>query len=53
MEKGDKVINVVSGKFGQRLQQLTEVFGGESIEIAVPWGQAADPEEKMCIRDRT
>ena len=45
VEKGDKVINVVSGKFGERLQQLTEVFGGESIEVTVPWGQAADPAE--------
>ena len=45
VEKNDKVINVVGGKFGERLQQLTEVFGGESIEITVPWGQAADPEE--------
>ena len=51
VEKGDKVINVVSGKFGQRLQQLTEVFGGESIEIAVPWGQAADPEEIKRVLD--
>ncbi|MBR3214288.1 MAG: alanine--glyoxylate aminotransferase family protein [Methanosphaera sp.] len=45
VQKGDKVINVVSGKFGERLQQLTEVFGGESIEVTVPWGQAVDPEE--------
>ena len=45
VEKGDKVINVVGGKFGERLQQLTEVFGGESIEVTVPWGQAADPAE--------
>ena len=45
VEKKDKVINVVGGKFGERLQQLTEVFGGESIEITVPWGQAADSEE--------
>ncbi len=45
VEKGDKVINIVGGKFGQRLQQLTEVFGGESIEITVPWGHAVDPAE--------
>lgn len=45
VEKGDKVINVVGGKFGERLQQLTEVFGGESIEVTVPWGQAAEPAE--------
>lgn len=51
VQKGDKVINVVSGKFGQRLQQLTEVFGGESIEISVPWGQAADPEEIKRVLD--
>ncbi len=44
IQKGDKVINVVGGKFGQRFQQITEKFGGESIEITVPWGQAVDPE---------
>ncbi len=52
VEKGDKVINVVGGKFGERLQQLTEVFGGESIEVTVPWGQAADPAEiKKAIEE--
>ncbi len=45
VQKGDKIINVVGGKFGERLKQLTEVFGGESIEIAVEWGQAVDPNE--------
>ena len=51
VEKGDKVINVVGGKFGQRLQQLTEVFGGESIEITVPWGQAVDPCEVQRVME--
>ncbi|MCD7781515.1 MAG: alanine--glyoxylate aminotransferase family protein [Methanosphaera sp.] len=45
VQKGDKIINVVGGKFGQRLKELTEIFGGESIEITVPWGQAVDPAE--------
>jgi aspartate aminotransferase-like enzyme len=51
VEKGDKILNVVGGKFGERFQQITEAFGGESIEVTVPWGQAADPEEIKRVLD--
>ncbi|MGB9838013.1 pyridoxal-phosphate-dependent aminotransferase family protein [Methanothermobacter sp.] len=45
IEPGDKVLNVVGGKFGQRFAQIVEAFGGESIRIDVEWGSAVNPDE--------
>src|SRR5690606_19154036 len=45
IEPGDKVLNVVGGKFGQRFSQIVEAFGGESIRIDVEWGKAVNPDE--------
>jgi aspartate aminotransferase-like enzyme len=40
----DKIIVVVSGKFGERWSQMAKVFGLDVIEVQVPWGQSIDPE---------
>jgi len=40
---GDKVLNLVSGVFGKWFQDFIERFGGETIEIAVPYNDAIDP----------
>ncbi|MCG2827768.1 alanine--glyoxylate aminotransferase family protein [Methanothermobacter sp. K4] len=45
IEPGDRVLNVVGGKFGQRFAQIVEAFGGESIRIDVEWGSAVNPDE--------
>src|SRR3954447_5120208 len=42
---GDKVLNLVSGVFGKWFQDFIEKFGGETIEVAVPYNEAIDPEE--------
>lgn len=42
---GDKVLNLVSGVFGKWFQDFIERFGGETIEIAVPYNDAIDPED--------
>jgi pyridoxamine--pyruvate transaminase len=42
---GDKVLNLVSGVFGKWFQDFIERFGGETIEIAVPYNEAIDPNE--------
>lgn len=42
---GDKVLNLVSGVFGKWFQDFIEKFGGETIEIAVPYNEAIDPED--------
>src|SRR5215207_3132791 len=39
---GDKVLNLVSGVFGKWFQDFIERFGGETIEIAVPYNEAID-----------
>ena len=42
---GDKVLNLVSGVFGKWFQDFIEAYGGETIEIAVPYNDAIDPED--------
>src|SRR6476469_5322607 len=42
---GDKVLNLVSGVFGKWFELFIEKFGGETIEIAVPYNDAVDPED--------
>ena len=42
---GDKVLNLVSGVFGKWFQDFIETYGGETIELAVPYDEAIDPEE--------
>ncbi|MDO5851251.1 MAG: alanine--glyoxylate aminotransferase family protein [Methanobacteriaceae archaeon] len=49
LEKDDKVLNIVGGKFGERLMQLTETFNGQSIELTVPWGHAVNPDDVKKI----
>ncbi len=38
--KGDTVIAVNGGKFGERWVKMPAEFGMNSVEITVPWGQA-------------
>lgn len=40
--KGDTVICVGGGKFGERWGQMARVFGLEPVVVDVPWGEAAD-----------
>lgn len=42
---GDKVLNLVSGVFGKWFEMFIEKFGGETIELAVPYNDAIDPEQ--------
>jgi pyridoxamine---pyruvate transaminase len=42
---GDKVLNLVSGVFGKWFQLFIDKYGGEAIEIAVPYNDAIDPED--------
>jgi len=43
--KGDRVIVVRAGKFGERWAEISEAYGLEVDNIDVPWGQAVDPAE--------
>lgn len=39
---GDKVLAIVSGKFGERWAEMAKVFGAEVTTIDVPWGDAVE-----------
>lgn len=45
LSPGEKVLVVSIGAFGDRFAEAASVFGAEVIRYAVPWGQAADPED--------
>lgn len=40
LSPGDKVIAIVSGKFGERWAEMAQVYGAQVITIDVPWGEA-------------
>jgi pyridoxamine--pyruvate transaminase len=42
---GTKVLNLVSGVFGDGYAGWIEAYGGEVVEIRVPYNDAIDPEE--------
>ena len=42
---GDKVLNLVSGIFGKWFEDFIAKNGGETIEVAVPYNDAIDPED--------
>ena len=42
---GDKVLNLVSGVFGKGFEGWIRKYGGEPIELAVPYNAAIDPED--------
>jgi len=50
--KGDKVVFINGGKFGERWGQLAKVFGLEPIEIKVEWGEAVDPAAVKELLDK-
>ena len=49
VDKGDKVLNIVGGKFGQRFMQIAEVHGGVPIELEVEWGYGVEPKDVKYI----
>ncbi len=46
---GEKVLFVSGGKFGERWGEMASAFGMEAVEIAVEWGQPADPEAIRAV----
>ncbi len=41
--KGEKVLVVRAGKFGERWGELSEAFGLDPVYLDFPWGEPADP----------
>jgi pyridoxamine--pyruvate transaminase len=46
---GDKVLNLVSGVFGKWYEDYISKYGGETLELAVPYNDAIDPEDVRKI----
>ena len=44
LSPGDKVLNLVSGVFGKWFELFIEKYGGETIELAVPYNEAINPD---------
>lgn len=42
--RGEKVLAVVGGKFGERWRDISRAFGLEVVCIDVEWGKAVDPD---------
>ena len=40
---GDKILNVVGGKFGERFMKISQAHGIDAQELPVEWGTAVDP----------
>ena len=46
---GDKVLNLVSGVFGKWFELFIKKYGGETIELAVSYDDAVDPDDVRKI----
>ncbi|MGE3974966.1 MAG: alanine--glyoxylate aminotransferase family protein [Bdellovibrionales bacterium] len=44
LSPGDKVLALVSGKFGERWADIARAYGMQVSEIKIPWGEAASLE---------
>ncbi len=44
LNPGEKILNVVGGKFGERFMKIAEAHGISCDELAVEWGTAVTPE---------
>ncbi|MEM1589581.1 MAG: alanine--glyoxylate aminotransferase family protein [Candidatus Bathyarchaeia archaeon] len=44
IEPGDKVLNTVSGFFGQYFVEISKVYGAKPHVLEVPWGKSINPE---------
>jgi aspartate aminotransferase-like enzyme len=42
---GSKALCLIAGRFGERWRSLCKAFGVEAVTVAVPYGQAVQPEQ--------
>lgn len=42
---GEKILNVVGGKFGERFMKIAQTHGIDAQELAVEWGTAVTPKQ--------
>ena len=51
VNSGEKVLNVVGGKFGERFMKIANAHGITTEELAVEWGTAVTPEAIKAALD--
>lgn len=49
LNKGDKIVHIVGGKFGQRFAQIAEANKGTPIIHNVEWGKGVNPQDVKNI----
>jgi aspartate aminotransferase-like enzyme len=49
VEKGDKILNIVGGKFGERFMGIVEAREGSPVDLKVEWGTAVNPGDVKYI----
>jgi len=45
VDKGDKVLTITNGNFGERFYKIADVYGAEVIKLENEWGDNAKPEQ--------
>src|SRR5712692_11840797 len=45
LSPGERIVVVTIGAFGDRFADLGEAFGAQVVRYALPWGEAADPQD--------
>lgn len=49
--KGDKVLVINAGNFGERFTKISKVFGLEVVELVYPWGESYNVEDVKKVID--
>jgi len=52
LSRGDKVLNVTVGVFGERFGEIAEAYGAEVETLAFPYGAAVDTQEVRKVLSR-
>jgi len=52
VQPGDKVLNIIQGKFSERWYDITKAYGGNSIVLNIEWGRALREEPLIEILDK-
>jgi aspartate aminotransferase-like enzyme len=49
LRRGDRVITVDGGKFGERWGEIAGIYGLNAVTLKIPWGEAADAEQLASL----
>lgn len=52
IKKGDKVLTIITGNFGERFANIVESYKGKAIKLEYEWGDLAKPEDVKEILDK-